>query len=239
MRAFAVCALLGSLWLPAPPPVVAETLVDRIVAVVDEDPIFLSDIRRVVGLGLVAGLPGESDRELHRRALDGLIDQRLRFREVERYDFGNLSVGEIDRRLEEIRGRFPDPATPPGRSGGESTFDRHLAELGMSEEGLRQLLERQLRVLVYIEERLGPRVFVDLEDVRAYYGGELARKAASEGVELPPVEEIDDEIRALLREIRLNEEIETWTEELRLEAEILDHLDRSERELPPVVRRLE
>ncbi len=243
-----MCALLG-LWIPVPLPAAGETLVDRIVAVVDEDPIFLSDIRRVVGLGLVAGMPGDSERELHRRVLDGLIDHRLGCHEVERYDFGTLPAGEIDRQLEEIQSRFPDPATPPGGPGGKSPppggpggkspFDRHLAELGFSEEGLRQLLERQLRVLVYVEQRLGPRIFVDPEDIRSYYGGELARKAAAEGVELPPLEEIRGEIRALLREIRLNEEIEAWTEELRLAAEILDHLDRSERELPPVVRRFE
>ncbi len=229
MRLFAVCALGVSLGLPAPLPAAGETLVDRIVAVVDEDPVFLSDIRRVVGLGLVVAVAGESEHELRRRVLDGLIDQRLRFHKVERYDASPPPAGEIDRQLEEIRSRFADSAA----------FGRHLAELGLSEEGLRQLLGRQLQVLLYVDERLGPRVFVDPEEVRTYYRGELARKAAAEGVELPPLDEIRDQIRALLREIRLNEEVEAWTEELRLEAEILDHLDRSERELPPVVRRFE
>ena len=220
-------ALCG-LW-PAAPLAAEETLVDRIVAVVDDDPIYLSDVRRVVGLGLVAAAPGESEHQLQRRVLDGLIDQRLRFHEVERYDFPQLPAAEIERQLEEVRGRFPDP----------EAFGRHLDELGLTEQGLRRLLARQLRILAYVEERLGPRVFVDREEVRAYYEGELARKAEAEGVELPPLDDVRGEIRSLLREIRLNEEIEAWTEELRLKAEIRDHLDRSKEELPPLVRRFE
>ena len=229
MRRLALCALVWSIPLAGPLPAAGETLVDRIVAVVDDDPIFLSDIRRVVGLGLVTAAPGETEGDLHRRVLDALIDQRLRYHEVERFDYSALPADEIERQLGEVRGRFAD----------EAAFRRHLVELGLTEEGLRQLLARQLRVLAYVEQRLGPRVFVETEDIRAYYDGELARQAAAEGVELPPLEEVRDEIRALLREVRLNQEIDRWTEDLRLAAEIRDHLDRPESELPPVVRRFE
>jgi hypothetical protein len=204
------------------------TLVDRVVAVVDEDPIFLSDVERILGLGLAEPAPGENAGELRRRVLDGLVDQRLRFHEVERYDFGPLSLEEVDGRVEEIRSRFPDPAS----------FAARLAELGLSEAGLRYLLTRQLRVLVYIEERLRPRVFVDPEDVREHYEGVLKPRAAAEGVTLPPLEELRAEIRKILRDVGLNEQIETWTEELRLEAEIVDHLDSPPQPLPPVVHHL-
>lgn len=206
-----------------------SNLVDRIVAVVDDDPIFLSDVRRVVALGLVEPLPEENERRLQRRVLDGLIEQRLRFHEVERYDSGPLPVELLERRLEEIRGRYPDRAA----------FEGHLVELGIAEEDLRYLLARQLRILLYVDERLGPRVFVDLEDVRSYYELELVPRLTAEGAAVPPLEEAREQIRSLLREIRLNEEIETWTEGLRLEAEIFDYLERSEEALPPVVRHLE
>lgn len=219
-------ALAGLLWAGA---AARETLVDRIVAVVDEDPIFLSDVRRAIGLGLVSAAQGESERYLQRRVLDSLIEQRLRYHAVERYGSGPLPVVELDRQLGQVRADYPDAAA----------FEARLARLGMTEEDLRHLLARQLRVLGYVEDRLGPRVFVDLEDVRAYYEGELAAKAASDGMPLPPLEDLRDEIRALLREMRLNEEIAEWTEKLRLEARIVDLFDRTAEELPPVVRRFE
>ena len=204
-------------------------VVDRIVAVVDEDPIFLSDIRRAAALGLM-GTPSEDDSAaMERQILDQLIDQRLRFHEVERYDVVTVPEDDVDGQLAQIRSGFV----------GEGAFEGYLRSLGLDEHRLRHLLRRQLRVLLYIEERLGPRIFVDLDDIRAYYEGELRPRAERDGMVLPPLDEVREDIRALLREIRLNEEIERWTRELRQQAEIVDHLDRPERPLPPLVQRLE
>ncbi len=221
--------LLLAGWCRAAEPAAAPmVLVDRIVAVVDEDPIFLSDVERIIGLGLAVPSAGETDDQLRRRVLDGLVDQHLRFHEVERYDFGPLPLEQVEGRLAEIRSRFPDRAALAAR----------LAELGLSEPGLRHLLTRQLRVLIYVEERLGQRVFVDPEDVRDYHDRVLRPRAAEAGVELPPLEDKRQEIRQILRDVRLNEQIETWTWELRLEAEIVDHLDRPLRAPPRLTRRL-
>ncbi|MCP4661521.1 MAG: hypothetical protein GY856_39470 [bacterium] len=241
MSRFVASSLLGALLLAAPsglgaaeenPPFVPlrGNLVDRIVAVVDEDPIFLSDVERTIVLGLVTAEDDESVRALERRVLDGLIVQRLRLHEVDRYDSGPLPAEEIDRQLEGIRARVPDDAE----------WSARLAELGPDGEGLlRHLVTRQLRVLRYVEQRLGPRVFVDLDDIRTCYETELAAELARRNIPVPPMEEVREEIRTLLRERRLNEEIEAWTEELRLEADIVDYFDRADEELPPIVRRIE
>ncbi len=90
-------------------------------------------------------------------------------------------------------------------------------------------------VMTFVEERLGPRIFVGLDDIRAYYDNELVPRMKSEGVDAPPIQEVREEIRTVLRERRLNEEIERWTEDLRDEAVIEDHFDSSYEELPPVV----
>lgn len=206
-----------------------EELVDRIVAVVDDDPIFLSDVERIIALGLAEAAAGEEPRAFRRRVLDDLIDQRLRLHEVERYDVSQVSVAEVDRQVERIR----------ERAGGADALAAELRRLGLDEEGLRHLLTRQLRVLAYIDERIGPRVFVDLDDIRAYYETALAAEMARQGLPLPPLAEVREAIRRLLRERRLNEEIEAWTEELRRAADVVDHFDRASRDLPPLVRRIE
>ncbi len=62
----------------------------------------------------------------------------------------------------------------------------------------------------------------------------------SQGQSVPPVAEIREDIRGLLREQRLNEEIELWTEELRLAADIEDYFESSHDELPSrVIERVE
>ena len=224
-------ALLLPAALPAAPAPNAEDaglLVDRLVAVVDDDPILWSDIDRVIGLGLVETRAGESREELERRVLDGLIDQRLRLHEIARHNFAPLPPDEVDRQLESLRSRFTGPGELADR----------LTALGLDEAGLRQLVARQLRVLVYVEQRLGPRVFVRLDDVRTYYDDVLAAEMATRGLDPPPLDEVRDQIHDLLHERQLNREIDAWTEELRLEADVADYLDRVETELPPVIERI-
>ncbi|MEM7587037.1 MAG: hypothetical protein AAF560_26845 [Acidobacteriota bacterium] len=221
--------LLCPLLALAPTASRAQQLIDRVVAVVDEESILQSDIRRVIGLELYEAVPGESEAQLERRILDGLIDHSLRLREVERHDFGQLPTDEIDRQVERIRSRF----------GNAAELEERLRSLGLDDEGLRLLVTRQLRVLIYVEKRLGPRVFINPDDIRDYYRDVLSVEMRDQGLETPPLSEVREQIRELLHELELNAQIEAWTEELRLAADIVDYLDRRLEALPPVLQRIE
>ncbi len=99
---------------------------------------------------------------------------------------------------------------------------------------MRQILARQLSVLAYVEQRLGPRVFVGIEEIRKYYDEVLVPKLEAAGEPVPPIDEIRESIRAVLREERLDSEIDRWTAELRRQADVIDLLDAGGESLPPV-----
>lgn len=200
-------------------------LVDRVVAVVDEDPILLTDVERVVLLGLVERREGEGDGELRRRVLDGLIEQRLRTHEIGRFGFGEVGLEEVDQQVAALRAQFPDT----------EEFRAELDRLGLDDRSIRLILARQIAILDYVEERLGPRVFVDLDEIRRYYEETLAPRLRAEGRPVPPIEEVREPIRAVLREEKLDQEIERWTAELRARADVVDLLDRPEQPLPPEI----
>lgn len=217
---------------PAPPvnpgaPV--AKLLDRVVAVVDEDPILASDIDRVIGLGMVEQKADESGDLLRRRVLDQLIEQRLRSHEIDRSGFVQVPVEEIERQTAEIRARFPD----------EAAFEQRLLELGMTRSTLAQLVARQIAVLVYIDERLGPRVFVSLDDIRDYYASTLTPEVEKRGEKVPPLEDVREDIRSVLREQRLNAELARWSEELRRSSDVESFYDEPVNRLPPVLRTIE
>jgi hypothetical protein len=125
-------------------------LVDRILAVVDEDPILNSDLDQAIGIGLIVPEEGESENDYRRRVLDLLVDQKVRFHEIDLFGFSEIPVAEVERQFEELRDQFDS----------DEAFQARLEEVGLDEQGLRQILARQLMVLIYVEERLGARVFV-------------------------------------------------------------------------------
>lgn len=212
------------------PTVAGHHVEDRIVAVLDEEAILLSDVDQVIGLGLVEERPGESLDDLRVRVLEGLIDQRLRFQQVDRFGLERVAVDVVEAEVAKIAAQFPD----------RDSFLGRLARLDMSEEELDQLVARQVMVLSYVEERLGARIFVSLDDIREYYETELVPGLTASGMPVPPLEDVREDIRSLLRAERLNAEIIAWTERLRREADIQIFLfEPPAGTLPPLVRRVE
>lgn len=219
-------AALAAPALAAPQAPTAEpALRDRIVAVVDGDPILQSDVERAQALGTAPPPAGGSERDARRRVLDGLIEERLRIHEVERYGFEQVPVEMIAKQVETIRSRFPS----------DEAFRQRLRSLGMTMEGLEQLVAQQLQVLVYVDELLGARVFVGLEEIEAYYERTLAPQLRAGGQPVPPLDDVREQIREVLRQQRLNEELQRWTAELRRGADVQDYFDRPQRAQPPRV----
>jgi hypothetical protein len=219
-------ALLSCL-LAAPAALPAQRLVpvDRIVAVVDEDPIFHSDLTRALAFGFAR--PGRVPGDL-RPVLDQLIDERLRAHDIDRYGVPPAPEAEVDAQLNRIEAAH----------GGTAALDAELLAVGSTREELRRAIDLQLRVLTYVDERLAPRVFVDDDEVGAYYQGELKSEMAGQGKGLPALAEVREGIRSVLRERKLTAETREWTANLRRGARIADLLDRpssTPQDLPPEV----
>lgn len=203
---------------------------DRVLAVVDEDPILASDVDRVVKLGLMKPNEGEADTAFRRRVLDALIEERLRFHEIDRYGFEQVPVEEIEAQVARIRESFPS----------EEAFRQALKEVGLDLKALRQLVARQLLVLAYVDERLGARVFVSLDEISKYYRNVLTPEIQRRGQTPPPLEDVREDVREVLKQQKLNQELESWTEDLREQADIVVHADSPDQKpLPPVVKRIE
>jgi len=199
--------------------------VDRILAVVDDDPILASEVDQVLFFGIIRPETEEDNRAVKRRALDFLIEERLRFHEVDRFGFAEVPVEVVDEEFDKLEQRL----------GGTEELAAAIEEMGLDEQGVRQVLARQVMVWVYVEERLGARIFVGLEDIRQYYDETLVPELEERGDPVPAVEEVREAIRALLREQRMNEELEHWTTELQQQADIEDYFDSNFDSLPPLV----
>jgi hypothetical protein len=202
---------------------------DRVVAVVDEDPILASEIDRAIVLHLIDSRSGEADAAYRRRIVDQLVEQRLRFHEIDRFGFQQVPVDDIEAQVAKIRATFPDDAS----------FRKALKDLGMTSQALRQLVARQLMVYTYVDEQLGARVFVSLDDITQYYRNVLTPQMQKSKQPVPALDDVREQIREVVKQQRLNSEIEKWTQELRRKADVAVYIDKPLEKLPPVVKRIE
>ncbi|HET9209275.1 MAG TPA: hypothetical protein VFR03_02690 [Thermoanaerobaculia bacterium] len=216
---------------PPPPPSGKTELQDRVLAVVDEDPVLASDVDRIIRLGLEQPQPGETEERFRRRVLDGLIDQRLQFHEVDRFNFEQVPVDEIQKRVAEIRSRYPD----------EASFQKALKEVGLDDKGLRQLVARQLLVLTYVDERLGANVFVEPDEINRYYRDVLTPEMRKRGQIPPALDDVREDIRETLKQQKMTQEMTRWTRELRNKADIVVYSGnpKPNQPLPPVVKTIQ
>jgi hypothetical protein len=129
-------------------------ILERIVAVVDGAPVFLSEVR------LMARVQGGAEAD----ALEALLDERLMFREASRLPQATLTAGEEARAVESIRPRVPNP-TPAEQS------------------DLVRLARREAIIVKYVDFRFRPQVRVTDEEVRAAWVEVSSGRAGTPGLE--------------------------------------------------------
>jgi hypothetical protein len=207
------------------------TLVDKVLAVVDEDPILSTDIDRVVKLGIQRPNAGEGQEAFRKRVLNLLIDERVRFHEVDRFGFTEIPVEMVEAEVTRIQKTFPD----------DRAFQKALAEVGLNLQGLRQRVTQQILVVTYVDERLGPRVLISNQEIAEYYAKVLTPEMRKRGVAPPPQEDVRDQIREAIKQEKLTVEMGKWTEELKAKADILVRPAGGGDKmvpLPPVVKKI-
>jgi hypothetical protein len=190
-------------------PVYAVT-VDRIAAVIDRQVLTVSEVNQMAELRFFPRVAGRNDDDYRHDILEALIAQALRYRDVERFGAQDSPKDSIESRLVEIQHRFASPAE----------LDAALARAELTPDELRALIKRQLQVEAYIQERFAPMVFVANEDITDYYNGPWRQQRVERGLPVPPLNDVREEIRTLIRSRQLDQQIETWTTQLRARANV-------------------
>jgi peptidyl-prolyl cis-trans isomerase SurA len=150
---------------------VSPRLVDRIVAIVDEEAILLSDLEREIEtyqfeMESMGQRVTESDAEVRQKMLDRLIEVKLL---VAQAKLDGMVIGdeELERETAQATQRIID------RFGTRSALDRELARSGMTFADLearnRELVRNRLYTMRMVQRHVRPRVEVRDDEVRAFY----------------------------------------------------------------------
>ncbi len=200
-------ALLALLWVPV---TAHAEVIDRIAAIVDGRVITLSEVERWSALGVIPQTADEDSTQYQKRLLDLIINMILQRRDVERFGVQAVSDDALQAKVDKIVATY----------GSREAFEKHLSDVGLSEPELRDAVRVRLQLDAYISERFAPLIFVPLEDIERYYETSWSQQRRAQGLDVPPLVDVREQIRDILRAEQLKREVDRWTEQLRNRANI-------------------
>lgn len=190
-----------------------ETL-DRIVATVDKHPITRSDVEQEAHFNhLVSGQASPITVQDEISALDRLVDRSLVSDQVAVFGLAPLSKEEIQARVMEIRKQIPGAESDSG-------WHRLLQENGLAEEDVEQRVIQEIETLRFIDLRFRAEVRVGPRSVQTYYDTRFVPQMKKQNLTPPPLDQVQDQIEAILREERVNALISDWLKTLRNQSRI-------------------
>ena len=199
---------------PAATPSGTAVLVDRIAAVVGDEIVLESEVQKLVAVRFLEQRAGESDAAYRDRVLDERIVDLLRERQLRRTSGFDPKPEEVEARVAALETRL---ANERGISAAAA-----LAAAGTTREELAAWVKRGLALDNFVKERLAPGLKLTDADLRAYYESTFREAAKKRGLsDVPPFEDVREELRAVVRELKLNAAIDRWTAQLRSETRVL------------------
>ncbi len=193
------------------PALAFAAVVDRIAATVNDVAIPESEVRRAMVLSALRPGPAEKPEAFRARVLDALIDERLEYEDALRFGPAVPDAAEIQAALKKLRDRIAKEGKNP---------DAEFAAAGQTPDEVRGMVERQLVIERYLQERFRPIAFADEDRAREEYDKHYAPDRKAAGLAVPAFETVSENMRDLSQQRVFNEEVEKWMKDLREKARI-------------------
>jgi len=217
----AVGITLGSAQEPDQKPAqpAGPVVLDRVVAVVNNQAILASDIDDEIRLSVLD--PGRGGLVALTRitALDQLIGRALIQQQIRQEDLESSSPAqtEVDARLAEIRKELP--ACVRQNCASDEGWKAFLAAHGLTQEHVETYLRYRLEILRFIERRFRQGISIQPQEIQTYYHDTLLPQYAK-GEPIPPLEQVSARIEEILLQQRVNALFDDWLGNLRKQGDV-------------------
>jgi hypothetical protein len=197
----------------------APVVLDRVVAVVNNQAILASDIEDEIGLSVLDPGRGGLGVLTRKRALEQLISRALIQQQIRQEDekAAEPSQAEVDARMAEIRKELPACVREDCASdAGWKTF---LTAHGLTPERVEGYLRYRLEILSFIERRFRLGIQVSQKEIETYYRDTLLPQYAA-GEAIPTLDTVSPRIEEILLQQRVNALFDDWLENLRKQGDV-------------------
>lgn len=204
-------------------------ILDRVVAVVEGHPILASEWDEAVRYECFQNqcVMDELSTTERQATLQRLIDQRLIEQEVSLEGLQPPSEEEITRKLAEMQEQIlqkhdhiAERTKATLDTDANRSWEALLARYRLSEGEIRNHIARELTVLRFVDRRFRPAVQIEATEIERYYRETLMPELQKAGAADPPLEEVREQIRELLTQKAIDEQLGHWLQSLRQQGKI-------------------
>jgi len=185
----------------------SEEVIDRLVAVVNEEVITLTDLRIAEAFGVYDEELETGEGNTRSHILEKLIDQKL----VIQLSGEEISVA--DEELEEILKRMTEKL-------GVNEVDRRLAEFGLAWDDLKECVREKILYQTIIAQKFSKVNPVSVKEIEDYYQETYVPAQKEKGEEPKPMMEILVEIESGIKQEKIKTQVEDWIANLREKSDI-------------------
>lgn len=100
-------------------------------------------------------------------------------------------------------------------------LQKRMAEMGLSTNSVRQMLERQLYYTRFLNYKFHAAAEVTSAQIESYYQRDFKAQLAKRGLTVPPLDKVESQIRELLTQETINEKAAQWLAEAKAKLKIV------------------
>jgi hypothetical protein len=183
------------------------TQVDGIAARIGNDVLTNSEVRELEDYQKLV----EGQAQNREKITDELIDQWIVETDALATKFPHPTAAEVSQEFQALLKEFPS----------REEFQARLARVGLTQDQVRQVLERQLYYARFLDYKFHAATQVTAAQIETYYQQELVPELQKRHVAVPPLSQVDPQIRQLLTQEQINEKAAQWLEDAKARLRII------------------
>lgn len=143
--------------------------------------------------------------------LDELVDQWVVASDALATKFPHPTSAEVSLEFQTLLKQFPS----------REQFQTHLAQVGLTQDQVRQVISDQLYYARFLDYKFHAVAQVTASEIQSYYQRDFLPQLQKRGLSVPPLTQVEAQIRQLLTQEDINERAALWLDQAKARLRII------------------
>jgi peptidyl-prolyl cis-trans isomerase SurA len=195
-------------------------LLDRVVAVINDDVILESDVQEEVRFTDLQAGRIESGTSAQQSALERLIDRYLILQQIKaiQAQVEQPTDEQVQQQISDLRKQIPQCAEQHCET--EAGWRAFLDARGLTEKEVEDHWRQRMLILAFIQSRFGAGIRISEAEIEDYYKKNLVAEFARRKRQPPPLSAVSSRIQEILLQQHVNTFLDEWLQSLKDEGNV-------------------